>query len=187
MRRSRCRAGVRRVRSGSRGCGLCLDAASVARLVAAADPDRRLLPIRDAGSSATRAAPASPPQEPLPEAREPGAAPAPRPAQPPPEPTRRRAARPPSNQRRELTAHPPRAFIDFDEERRRAANQVIGSQAENEYLTFSIDDVAPPRPEEEPEPKRSIFDPVRAVAVPLERWASSARRSAASSSGSATH
>jgi len=53
----------------------------------------------------------------------------------------------------------PRAYIDFDEERRRAANQVIGSRTdENEYLTFSIDDVAPPRPEAEPEPRRSIFD-----------------------------
>jgi len=52
----------------------------------------------------------------------------------------------------------PSAFIDFDEERRRAANQVIGSRAdEKEYLTFSIDDVAPPRPKPEPDAP-SIFD-----------------------------
>jgi hypothetical protein len=52
----------------------------------------------------------------------------------------------------------PRAPIDFDEERRRAANQVVTSRAaEKEYLTFSIDDVAPPRLAPEPE-KRSIFD-----------------------------
>ena len=42
--------------------------------------------------------------------------------------------------------------------RSRAANQVIGSRAdEKEYLTFSIDDVAPPRPEPEPDTP-SIFD-----------------------------
>ena len=53
----------------------------------------------------------------------------------------------------------PRAYIDFDEERRRAANQVIGSRSEeSEYLTFSIDDVAPPRPEAEPERPPSIFE-----------------------------
>ena len=49
--------------------------------------------------------------------------------------------------------------IDFDAERRRAAAEVIEErEREGEYLTFSIDDVAPPRPEPEPKPKRSIFD-----------------------------
>jgi len=48
--------------------------------------------------------------------------------------------------------------IDFDEERRRAANEVVTARATKpEYLTFSIDDVAAPRPEPEPE-KLSIFD-----------------------------
>src|SRR5688572_27631247 len=52
----------------------------------------------------------------------------------------------------------PRASIDFDEERRRAVNQVVESRAgEREYLTFSIDDVASPRAEPEPD-KPSIFD-----------------------------
>ena len=49
--------------------------------------------------------------------------------------------------------------IDFDEERRRAAAEIIEERArEDSYLTFSIDDVAPPRPVAEPGPKRSIFD-----------------------------
>lgn len=53
----------------------------------------------------------------------------------------------------------PRAYIDFDEERRRAAREVVTERAaENEYLTFSLDDVAPPRPEREQKPERSIFD-----------------------------
>jgi len=48
--------------------------------------------------------------------------------------------------------------IDFDDERRRAANEVVTARAAKpEYLTFSIDDVAAPRPEPEPE-KLSIFD-----------------------------
>jgi hypothetical protein len=48
--------------------------------------------------------------------------------------------------------------VDFAEERRRAAAEVIGERASDSYLTFSIDDVAPPRAEPEPKPKRSIFD-----------------------------
>ena len=53
----------------------------------------------------------------------------------------------------------PTPSIDFDEERRRAVREVLTERAaESEYLTFSMDDVAPPRPEQESEPKRSIFD-----------------------------
>jgi len=52
----------------------------------------------------------------------------------------------------------PPPFVDFDEERRRAAREVVTERSTpNEYLTFSMDDVAPPRPEPE-EPRRSIFD-----------------------------
>jgi hypothetical protein len=54
--------------------------------------------------------------------------------------------------------------IDFEEERQRAANQVITARtAKQQYLTFSVDDVAPPRPEPEPE-KLSIFDGTGAAA-----------------------
>jgi hypothetical protein len=107
------------------------------------------------------------PAEVLPEAvpevtEEREAAPAPRPVQPAPEPTivvEPPPAVEPAPQSDVAPAPAPRAYIDFDEERRRAANQVIGSrEAENEYLTFSMDDVVPARPEREPEPKRSIFD-----------------------------
>ena len=49
--------------------------------------------------------------------------------------------------------------IDFAEARRSAATEVIEQrERDGEYLTFSIDDVAPPKPEAEPKPKRSIFD-----------------------------
>jgi len=49
--------------------------------------------------------------------------------------------------------------IDFAEARRRAATEVVEQrEREGEYLTFSVDDVAPPRPEPEPKPARSIFD-----------------------------
>jgi hypothetical protein len=49
---------------------------------------------------------------------------------------------------------------ELDEARQRAAREVVSERAaEDEYLTFSIDDVAPPRPAAEPEPERSIFDP----------------------------
>jgi len=58
----------------------------------------------------------------------------------------------------EESAPAPQPFVDFEEARRRAANQVIGSrEADKEYLTFSIDDVAAPRPEPEPDTP-SIFD-----------------------------
>jgi len=103
-----------------------------------------------------------PPVEPVPEAREepaPPPAPAPRPARPVPEPTV--VVEPPPAVEPAPSAEPapaPRAFIDFDEERRRAANQVVESRAaEKEYLTFSMDDLVAPRPEPEPD-KPSIFD-----------------------------
>jgi hypothetical protein len=61
----------------------------------------------------------------------------------------------------------PRAYIDFDEARRRAANQVIGSRAEqNAALTFSTNDLTQPLPESEPEQKRSIFDGTGAPSGP---------------------
>ena len=111
------------------------------------------------------AVPVTPSVEPVPEVREePAPAPAPAPAprsatQPVPEPTV--VLEPPPAVEQEPSAEPapaPRAFIDFDEERRRAANQVVTSRAaEKEYLTFSFDDVAPPRPEPEPD-RPSIFD-----------------------------
>jgi hypothetical protein len=51
--------------------------------------------------------------------------------------------------------------IDFEAERRRAAAEVVEERArEGNYLTFSIRDVAPPRPDEEPE-QPSIFDGAR--------------------------
>jgi hypothetical protein len=53
----------------------------------------------------------------------------------------------------------PTPFIDLDEERRRAAREVVTERtAESAYLTFSMDDVAPPRAAPEPEPPPSIFD-----------------------------
>jgi hypothetical protein len=104
------------------------------------------------------AVPVAAPVEPVPEARE-EPVPVPRSAEPAPEP--RVVVEPPPAVEPSPSAEPapaPRAFIDFDEERRRAANQVVESRAgENEYLTFSMDDLIAPRPEPEPE-KPSIFD-----------------------------
>jgi hypothetical protein len=118
------------------------------------------------------------PIEPLPEARE-EPAPAPQPVQPAPEPAvvveppptvvepapavTEPAPAPqtrPARTLEEELAPLPRApdDIDFEDERRRAANQVITARsAEKQYLSFSVDDVAPPRPAPEPE-KLSIFD-----------------------------
>jgi hypothetical protein len=115
------------------------------------------MPARRPADVAPVTAPVMPTVEPAPEAREePAPAPAPRPL---PEPTV--VVEPPPLVVPEPSAEPvptPRAFIDFDEERRRAANQVVESRAgEREYLTFSIDDVVAPRPEPEPD-KPSIFD-----------------------------
>ena len=107
------------------------------------------------------AVPVTPPVEPAPQVREePAPAPAPRSAQPVPEPAVVVEPPPPAVEPAP-SAEPvptPRAFIDFDEERRRAANQVVSSRgAENEYLSFSLDDVVAPLPKPEPE-KPSIFD-----------------------------
>ena len=44
----------------------------------------------------------------------------------------------------------PEPVIDFDEERRRAANEVVEERAARQYMTFSLDDVVPPRPAAEP-------------------------------------
>ncbi len=52
----------------------------------------------------------------------------------------------------------PPPSVDFDEERRRAAREVVTERStQPEYLTFSMDDVAPPRPEPDERPP-SIFD-----------------------------
>jgi hypothetical protein len=52
-----------------------------------------------------------------------------------------------------------RSSAELAEARQRAAQEIITEgAAENEYLTFSIDDVAPRRPTPEPKPERSIFD-----------------------------
>jgi len=135
------------------------------------------------------AAPVAPPIEPLPElVEEPTPAPVPEPVQPAPEPSvvvepqptvvvePRAAVEPapapaqanqPARTLEEELAPLPRSptDIDFEEERRRAANQVITARtAKPEYLTFSIDDVAAPRPEPEPE-KLSIFDGTGASAT----------------------
>lgn len=120
------------------------------------------------------AVPVAPPVEPVPEAREepappppPAPAPSPRPAEVVPEPIV--VVEPPPAVELTPSAEPapaPRAFIDFDEQRRRAANQVVESRAaEKEYLTFSMDDLIAPRPEPEPE-KRSIFDGTGATRGP---------------------
>jgi hypothetical protein len=49
---------------------------------------------------------------------------------------------------------------ELEEARLRAADETIAERAPGDaYLTFSIDDVAPPRPVEEPKPKYDIFNP----------------------------
>lgn len=53
---------------------------------------------------------------------------------------------------------PPPSAMELDEARQRAAEEVIAARSvENEYLTFSMDDVAPPRPAKRERPP-SIFD-----------------------------
>ncbi len=53
---------------------------------------------------------------------------------------------------------PSPSAMELDEARQRAAEEVIAARsAENEYLTFSMDDVAPPRPAKR-ERQPSIFD-----------------------------
>ncbi len=103
--------------------------------------------------------PAPVPEEPLPEIRE-----RPEPVTPPPRATEPVAEPPavvePSAELQPAAPPQPAPIIDFDEARQRAAEEIVTERsAEKEYLTFSIDDVAAPRPVEEPEPERSIFDP----------------------------
>lgn len=53
----------------------------------------------------------------------------------------------------------PAPFIDLEEARRRAAREVVEEgAAASAYMTFSLDDVAPPREKKPDEPERSIFD-----------------------------
>jgi hypothetical protein len=115
------------------------------------------------------AAPAPAPAEPVPEVLE-ERAPAPLPPQPVVEPTvvvEPAPAAEPTPAAEQAPAPAPRAYIDFDEARRRAANQVIGSRAdEKESLTFSSNDLASPLPEAEPKPERSIFDGTGAPSGP---------------------
>jgi outer membrane biosynthesis protein TonB len=130
-------------------------------------------------------APVPPPVEPLPEIRE-EPVPAPPPVQPAPEPTVVVEPRPtvvveppavvepepapqpePARTLEQELAPLPRSpnDIDFEEERQHAANQVVTARAaKQQYLTFSVDDVASPRPEPEPE-KLSIFDGTGASAA----------------------
>ena len=129
-----------------------------------------------------RPAPAAPEPVPPPVAVVPQAVPAPAPIAPPPEVREPpRSAEPPSPAPVPRAAEPvePQAPLvapaelqpsttpvrpmpsseDLAEARQRAADQIITEgAAEPEYLTFSMDDVAPPRPEADSEPKRSIFD-----------------------------
>jgi hypothetical protein len=98
-------------------------------------PEIRERPAR-ATAPVTPPAPVSPPQQATAPIAEPSAAVEP-------------SAEPP----------PPAPVIDFEQARQRAADEIVTERsAEQEYLTFSIDDVAPPRPVVEPDPKRSIFD-----------------------------
>jgi hypothetical protein len=100
-----------------------------------------------------------PESAPLPEAREQPQpeppAPAPRAAEPvEPQAT---VVAPPEVEPAPLPPMPSSA--DLAEARERAAEEVITEgAAESEFLTFSMDDVAPARPKPEPKPERSIFD-----------------------------
>jgi hypothetical protein len=105
---------------------------------------------------------ALPPEEPPAETRE-VPQPVPTPARPPAPTVERAVESPPPVETREQAeptppAPTPAPRIDFEEARQRAAEEVIAErEADSPYMTFSIDDVAPPRPIEEPE-RRSIFD-----------------------------
>ena len=91
-------------------------------------------------------APAPEAREPIPEEEAPPAA-APEPLA---EPTPREAV-----QEAELPSR-----SELEEARLRAAKETVAAHAAGDaYLTFSIDDVAPPRPVEEPRPKYDIFNP----------------------------
>jgi hypothetical protein len=103
--------------------------------------------------------PAPAPELPQPQAPEQPVTVAPLPpaAEPAPESS---AAVEPSDEPQPAAAPVPAPVIDFDEARQRAAEEIVTERsAERQYMTFSIDDVAPPRPVEEPKPERSIFDP----------------------------
>jgi hypothetical protein len=114
-------------------------------------------------AAAPESVPAPAPIVSPPEVREPPRAaeppaPAPRPAEPiePPAPAIAPTEVPPVST---TPVRPIPSSDDLTEARQRAANEVVTEgAAEPEYLTFSMDDVAPPRPEADPEPKRSIFD-----------------------------
>ena len=124
-------------------------------------PDRRVLHVRDAAAARRAdAAPAPVPVEPLPEIRERARACH----------SHRRERPSRSRSRRRSSSRAPRAAARARRRSRRRSSTSTrrdsaprrdrhGARAEKEYLTFSIDDVAPPRPAEEPEPERSIFDP----------------------------
>ena len=91
-------------------------------------------------------APAPETPEPIPEEEAPPSA-APEPLA---EPTAREAV-----EERELPSR-----SELEEARLRAADEIVAERAAGDaYLTFSIDDVAPPRVIEEPEPKYDIFNP----------------------------
>jgi len=107
-------------------------------------------------------APTAEPAQPLPEVRE-----LPQPEVAPPAPRAAEVVEQPALVREQPVEQPPApvplrapSIEQLDEARRRAAQEIVSERAaEKEYLTFSIDDVAPPRPVPEPKPKRSIFDP----------------------------
>ena len=97
----------------------------------------------------------------------------------------RSRSRPPSSSRARSCSprRPPQPRADHRLRRGATARREAdrhGARAEKEYLTFSIDDVAAPRPVEEPEPERSIFDRARRLARSDRR---AARASSARSSG----
>jgi hypothetical protein len=107
-------------------------------------------------------APVPEPAQPLPEVRE-----LPQPDVAPPAPRAAEVVEPPVIIGEQPVEEPPEpvplrtpSLEQLDEARRRAAQEIVSERAaEKEYLTFSIDDVAPPRPVAEPKPERSIFEP----------------------------
>ena len=118
-------------------------------------------PLRPPPSEAPAALVVEPAQPPIAELR----LPEPRPTEPVPQervspaesaPTVVVPAVPPPSAAPQAQREPP---VDFEAARQRAAQEVVEQRArEGAYLTFSIDDVAPPRAVEEPKPARSIFD-----------------------------
>jgi hypothetical protein len=96
-----------------------------------------------------------------PRAPEPEPQPAPRAAEAPAPSVPRAVLVPPTPRESEPPSVPapaPPTRAELDEARQRAAAEVVDQlAADREYLSFSMDDVAPPR-EARPEPKPSIFD-----------------------------